>query len=85
MKISVNIKSGTGSYVGDSDLIVAELRATFIPRIGEKLNILKSEDSPITKTYLVTDIVYFHNIPKESITWSYEESITIYVVPTSIL
>lgn len=86
MKISINIKSGTGNYYDydGCDMCIKELEDFPLPRIGETIQIM--EDNDLNKTnskgiilkeyhdYLITDIKYWIGAKDNY-------GVTVYVIP----
>ena len=81
MKISVNIKSGTGGYLDydGCDLLVEKLEVAETPRVGDTITINK--EGKTLASYLVRGVNRHYNIPKENGSWKYGEHITVYVIP----
>ena len=81
MKISVNVKSGTGGWYDyeGCDKNIIDLNTEFIPRVGDILDIAKEGEKMMS--YLVREVNIHYNIPKENGKWIYGEFITVYVIP----
>ena len=82
MKISLNIKSGTGGYfdVYECDKHIIDLEVSDVPKSGEKINL--SFEGGELKSYMVIDVLRHFNIPKvDEGKWNYGEFVTVYVIP----
>lgn len=77
-ELAVKIKSGTGHHFdeGGNDMRVAEIKLPYIPRIGEIVSIIDTNEQPmiVYRDYLVREIQHIYKNEKEN--W-----ITVYVIP----
>lgn len=77
-ELAVKIKSGTGHHFdeGGCDMCVAVIKLPYIPRIGEIVSIIDTNEQPmiVYRYYLVREIQHIYKNEKEN--W-----ITVYVIP----